>query len=137
MTAGRIKFRSGYRYVLADDHEVLTAIRPQMAIATEYVRLTLDGWLWIGRGYAWDGASGPAVDTGSIMRGSLVHDALYAMMREGHLPQSAREAADRELRRICLEDGMSSIRAWWVYRGVRLGGGPSAALGGDDVREAP
>ena len=37
-----------------------------------------------------------------------------------------REAADRLLQQICKEDGMSSIRAWWVYKGVRIGGGPAA-----------
>ena len=135
-TVGKIRYREGYKYVLAEDHEVLTAIRPSVPIATEYVCLGLDGWLWLSHGYAWDGATG-AVDTKTIRRGSLIHDALYQLMRLGLLPQSAREPSDRELRRVCLEDGMVALRAWWVYRGVRIGGGPSAALGGDDVREAP
>lgn len=60
------------------------------------------------------------------MRGSLVHDALYQLMREGILDHKKdREAADELLREICKEDGMSSIRAWWVYQGVRKGGEPS------------
>ena len=56
-----------------------------------------------------------------------MHDALYQLMGDGLLPLSEREAADATLRRICLEDGMSSIRAWWVYWGVRIGGGHAAA----------
>jgi len=68
------------------------------------------------------------------MRGSLVHDALYQLMREGALPIVYREEADRLLRRICIEDGMSRLRAAWVLRGVRLGGASSAA---PDLLTAP
>lgn len=32
----------------------------------------------------------------------------------------------RVIKRICREDGMSKLRAWWVYQGVRLGGDPAA-----------
>ena len=73
------------------------------------------------------------------MRGSLVHDALYQLMRQGHLdPEEHREIADEELRRICQEDGMSAIRAWWVYQGVRLGGAKSAAQeAAKEVQTAP
>jgi hypothetical protein len=61
------------------------------------------------------------------MRGSLVHDALYQLMRNRHLSDARwRDEADLELKRMCIEDGMSSIRAWWVHRGVRVGGGPAA-----------
>ena len=61
------------------------------------------------------------------MRGSLVHDALYQLMRGKMLDHDLhRKTADRILWRICREDGMSAIRAWWVYQGVRLGGGPAA-----------
>lgn len=95
--------------------------------------------LHVDRGYAWDGPSGPAWDTPTFMRGSLVHDALYQLMREGHLPASRyRDDADRELKLVCVEDGMIALRAWWVYRGVRLGGGPSArGDGGKPTEFAP
>ncbi len=54
------------------------------------------------------------------MRGSVVHDALYQLMREGRLNRDDwREAADDELTRLCLQDGMSKPRAWWVNKGVR------------------
>jgi hypothetical protein len=60
------------------------------------------------------------------MRGSLVHDALYQLMRERHLDIDIhRTAADLLLQQICKKDGMTSIRTWWVYQGVRIGGGPS------------
>ncbi|WP_434068965.1 hypothetical protein [Vibrio campbellii] len=44
-------------------------------------------------------------------------------MREEVLPQSSREQADRLLRQICLEHGMSNFRATYIYYGVRVFGG--------------
>jgi hypothetical protein len=95
-------------------------------------------WLWLGesgqlivkKGYAWDGPSGPTIDTKNFMRGSLVHDALYQLMRLGKIDKNTyRDAADKELVRICREDGMWWIRAQIVYWGVRLGGNTSATVG--------
>ena len=80
------------------------------------------GELLIKEGYSLDGPSGPAIDTKNFMQGSLVHDALYQLIREGHIDPSNKEKADIILRDICRADGMSRIRAWWVYRGVRWGG---------------
>jgi len=85
-----------------------------------FVSLQPDGSLLINEGYAWDGASGPARDTNNIMRASLVHDALYQLGRAGKLNYSRRKAADQAFHRICLEDGMSRFRAWYVYRAVRM-----------------
>lgn len=60
----------------------------------------------------------------TLMRGSLVHDALYQLMRENHLDEDRwRPTADDILRRLCREDGMSAIRAWYVYQGVGNGSG--------------
>jgi len=122
-----IRYKAGYKYQLQETYRVSTPIKPTLPIATEYISLSLAGDLVIQRGYAWDGPSGPTVDTKNFMRGSLVHDALYQLMREGHLvPELHRKPADELLRQMCREDGMCAIRAWWVYWGVRLGGGDSA-----------
>ena len=83
----------------------------------------MSGVLTIKRNYAWDGASGPVFDTRRIMRGSLVHDALYQLMREEHLPQKVRDNADWLLREICIEDGMPKFNADLVYLAVDLFGG--------------
>lgn len=122
---GGIAYKSGYKYQLAADYHVKTGIK--IAVNTQFLVLDGMGGLFIRRGYAWDGPSGPAIDTANFMRGSLVHDAIYQMMREGIIPESCREHSDRLLQKICVEDGMSGLRAWWVYKGVRFGGGPSAA----------
>lgn len=123
-----IRYRSGYKYQLAAEYSINVGVIPDTNIATDFIELNTDGVLVIKRGYAWDGPSGPAIDTKNFMRGSLVHDALYQLMRQEHLSTDRwRERADLELKRICREDGMSRIRAWWVHRGLRLGGGPAAS----------
>lgn len=122
----QIKYREGYKYQLAENYGVATELRPPKPIRTPYIWLSLDGVLTVRKGYAWDGPSGPAIDTKNFMRGSLVHDALYQFLREGKLPQAHRETADRLLQAICIEDGMTALRSWWVYQGVRFGGGPAA-----------
>lgn len=132
-----IKYRGGYKYQLAAGHATKVFVFPTVHIATEYIVLSKEGVLVINEGYAWDGPSGPTVDTKNFMRGSLVHDALYQLMREGLLPEYWREQADKELQRICIEDGMWRIRAWWVYRAVRDFGGSSAAICKTQILEAP
>ncbi len=121
-----ITYKAGYKYQLQEAYVVEVGIEPKAGVETDYLALSTDGTLTVKKGYAWDGPSGPTVDTANFMRGSLVHDALYQLMREGHLDGKLhRERADRLLQRMCVEDGMSSLRAWWVYLGVRFGGGPS------------
>ena len=122
-----IAYKDGYKYQLKQTYAVRIAITPATPIHTEYISLEAPGELTLKEGYAWDGPSGPTIDTPSFMRGSLVHDALYQLMREQHLDHNVyREAADRTLQDICKEDGMWSIRAWWVYHGVRLFADPAA-----------
>ena len=119
---GKIKYKEGYKYQLAEMYSFQTGIVGEVT-NSGYVSLDLDGTLNIMPGYAWDGASGPAFDTLNFRRGTLVHDALYQLIREGLIGIQHRRAADRLLHSICREDGMSAIRAWWVYQGVRFGGG--------------
>ena len=94
-------------------------------VTSMYFLLGNDGTLYIYHGYAWDGASGPAIDTENFMRGSLVHDCLCQMISEGYLDRKYRKRADEILREICLEDGMSKFRAWYYYNAVRIFGARS------------
>ena len=121
-----IKYRSGYKYQLAEDYTGLLLVRPRDLIETEYITLSVRGRLDIRSGYAWDGPSGPTIDTPNFMRGSLVHDSLYQLIRMELLSPGWRVMADQELERICREDGMSWIRGWWIYLGVRIGAGYAA-----------
>ncbi|MSR13823.1 MAG: DUF1353 domain-containing protein [Gammaproteobacteria bacterium] len=122
----RIAYKAGYKYQLKIEYVTQIETAPAQAIVTEYIELGSAGRLLIKKGYAWDGPSGPTIDTLNFMRGSLIHDALYQLIREGHLTESQhRELADRILQRVCREDGMSALRSWWVYQGVRFGGNPA------------
>jgi hypothetical protein len=126
-----ITYRGGYKYQLRYDYAVDTGIRPEKIIKTEYLLLTSEGGLTIRRGYAWDGPSGPTLDSANFMRGSLVHDAFYQLMREGHLDKkTSRKKVDLLLYRMCRDDGMCWLRAQWVYIGVHyfadLAANPSA-----------
>ena len=123
----QILYKKGYKYQLVETHDSSINIKPEQPITTDYIELSEEGRLIIKKGYAWDGPSGPTVDTLNFMRGSLVHDALYQLMREKHLDKEKyRQSADRLLQKICEADGMSRFRAWWVYLGVRWVGDPAA-----------
>src|SRR5260221_14079551 len=122
-----ISYKGGYKYQLKSDCSVDIQIKPTKSIEMEYIGLDTAGKLTIKEGYAWDGPSGPTFDTLNFMRGSLVHDALYQLMREEQLDRATcRETADKTLQAICKEDGMWSVRAWWVYHAVRLFADPDA-----------
>ena len=122
-----ITYNDGYKYQLKEEYSQVIGIKPVADIVTDYVQLDRQGTITIKNGYAWDGPSGPTFDTPSFMRGSLVHDALYQLMRGSFLDHKIhRDAADCILRDICLEDGMWRARAWWVYQAVRRFADPAA-----------
>lgn len=132
-----IKYRSGYRYQLAESYAVKTSIRPPTQIKTQFITMAMDGTLTILAGYAWDGPSG-AIATSSFMRPSLVHDALYQLLRQQLLPAHNRVLADELLRSMCIEDGMWKIRAWWVWRAVtRLAASAASPQSLKEIRSAP
>lgn len=137
MRSPEISYRDGYKYqiqsaykinlnkILKGAHHSLLLF--QEPIVTDYITLSADGVMVIQKGYAWDGPSGPTIDTKSFMRGSLIHDAMYQLMRENYLFHGEyRETADRLLQSICVQDGMSRIRAWYVYQSVRWFADPCA-----------
>ncbi len=116
----QIRYCAGYEFQLAENYSVDVGFRPLVSVSVgEWVALTDQGILSLKAGYAWDGASGPIVQSADIMRGSLVHDGLYQLMRAGLLGQEYRERADGVLKRLCIEDGMSHwlVRAGGLQRG--------------------
>ena len=98
----------GYKYQTTQEVVYKTGwvISRRENVSTDggYVHLTGTGVLTISRGYCWDGASGPTFDTNSTMRASLVHDALYQLLREGELAPEYRLRADQCLKDIMLRD---------------------------------
>jgi hypothetical protein len=138
LSQDKIKYRSGYKHQLFEDYEVQTDIFPPVDIYTKHINLTTEGLLFIKQGYAWDGASGPTFDTKSSMRGSLVHDALYQLMRMGLLAFMWRYVIDKLLQTICVEDGMYRWRAWAWFKAVRWAAGSFALPENKrEVHEAP
>jgi hypothetical protein len=119
-----------YKYQLTESYDLLIGIKGY-EINNNYIKLDTEGNLEISKNYAWDGPSGPTIDTLNFMRGSLVHDALYQLIRIEEIPYHYKEYADLLLKKICLEDGMSNFRANYVYLSVKLFGGASAKPGSE------
>lgn len=126
MTTEYIEYRSGYKYQLATNFEFQTDIIPNEVIKDQFIELGLDGVLNIKSGYAWDGVSGPVIDTERNMRASLIHDALYQLMREKKLSGAYKERADEIFRNICIKDGVEPIIARSYFEVLKLVGTPYA-----------
>lgn len=114
-----------WKYQLWETYSIMTPIRPDgdLPISTDWVHLGLDGHLLIKAGYAWDGCSGPTWDDLTNMRGGLVHDALYGLLRLGLLSKRKRLPVDDFMVQICLQDGMWKVRASIYHAALVTSGG--------------
>ena len=118
-----VRYQGGYKYQLVQTYRDQIPIFPAVDIEIWFISLSTGGDLEIRFGYAWDGPSGPTIDTPSFMRGSLVHDALCQLMRMGLLDRQIwTDPAARLLQTMCVQDGMWKVRAWWVYQGLAVAG---------------
>ena len=113
-----MKYRKGFKYQVAEDEYFITDILGY-DIDLKFLQLTPDGMFLTRHGYAWDGPSGPAVDSDDFMRPSLGHDGLYQLMRLELLPRSLRKQIDKLMHKWCLEEEMLEFRADYCYAGVR------------------
>lgn len=109
----------GYKYELMKFVRIRGVSLPDAG--NRYI-IIWQGTLRILKHYAWDGASGPTWDDKTNMRASLVHDALYQLMRENLLDRKFRKYADQLFRDMCIQDGMGKFRAWYYYQAVRIFG---------------
>lgn len=149
-----IRYKAGYEYQLEEDCAHYVGIQPIAPGGNRFVGMDAQGLLTIGAGYAWDGASGPAIDTKSIMRASLVHDALYQLIRMGVVSPDDRSIADWLLYDMLLADGLmladakpwllrgparalARSRAVWVHAAVRAFGGAYMRAVKDKILTAP
>ena len=107
-----------YMYKTKRKYEQKTTIFDR-TFMNDYLCLTIGGLLIIGRDYYWDGASGVAINCEKNVRASLIHDALYQMIREGVLPLEFRLNADQMFYHVLRQDGMGWLRAKLYYRAVR------------------
>lgn len=111
----------GYKYQTLENYTCPTGIitGKRRAVKDSWVKLDPTGEIHILKGYAWDGASGPTVDSKSSMFASLVHDALYQLMREEQLDRKYRKSVDDLFYNHCIECGMNKKRAKLWYWAVR------------------
>jgi hypothetical protein len=130
----RVVYRDvrGWKYIVDETISYRTTIC-DYARTIDYkdevlARLCPSGELIVRPGYAWDGPSGPTIDTPDWMDASLVHDILYQFMRTGQLPnddsyrsrEKMRRKADDLMYKMLLEAGMPWLRALYSYYGVRF-----------------
>jgi hypothetical protein len=116
-----------YKYQLIGDHtEHLSNVFCKF-ISTDWITVNGDK-ITIKSGYCWDGAS-CAIDTKDFMVASLVHDALYQLIRLEYVSKDKRKLADLILNELCLKYGMSKFRASYVYWAVRTFGGKHIQIG--------
>jgi len=78
--------------------------------------------LLVRSGFAWDGPW-PLPRLRCLLRASLVHDALYHLMRAGKIPWCSRQFADAVFRKLAVEDGAPPWLAAVCYWAVRGFGG--------------
>ena len=123
MKGDKIYYCEGYKYQLRKDYSFKTDVIPEKFIYSNYIRLDIDGMLYIVSGYAWDGATDPAIDSKDNMRGSLVHDALSQLARNGYLNGvKYKKAIDDEYFKILVEDGMWAFRRGLHTIGLSIAG---------------
>lgn len=136
----KLYYRSGIKYQTAEPFAIHTEIRGYEG-SNQFVRITRDGLLTIAANYGWDGGSGPTKDTPSTMIPSLVHDALYQLIRIGVLPRTngkMQAQADALLRSLMdsetpqapgklgwIKERWNDFRGRYWWRGVQLFGDAS------------
>lgn len=119
-----------YRYITLEPYFITlehSSFLPEPVSIGEWVSIWSTGGaeiMKISAGYAWNGPNRPSLKTYNLMRASLVHDPLVQFMAADILPiKPWKLHADREYRRVSVEDGVHPFRAWYQYHGVRLFGG--------------
>jgi len=133
-----IRYRSGYKYQVAKEFHIKLDIVPYAPILRPFVKMDAEGDTWVLSGYAWDGASGPTWDTKNSMRGSLVHDILYQLIRLELIDPKHKEYADGLLYDLCVGDGMFKKRAkYWRWAVLKFGAGSCRPSAEPKVEVAP
>ena len=121
----QLYYKDGYKYLVTRPYSIKLDIIPFKVICLSFktcdisgncveaslVTMTIDGKTTVFPGYAWDGASGPTIDTLSSMIASLIHDVIYQFIRLGLIDEKYKEYADQCLHDLCTEDGMMELRA--------------------------
>lgn len=119
-------FIEGFEYQLVKDFSIQLPITLDKDIEEQFCTISKDGLLIVKEGFAWDGPSGPTINTANSQIAAIVHDALYRMIRHKTLPYDYKAIADKIFYDLLIEHGMFPLRAWVWYIGVVLFGKKSA-----------
>jgi hypothetical protein len=127
-------------FQLTQDYHFESRIKTKNPFMMPFVEYDGESGFILYSGFAWDGPSDPVdpfVPTKDSMRGAAEHDAKYRAMREGLINAELwRKVADQELKEVCMQDGMSMVRADVFYLAVR-DFGAECSIGGNPILEAP
>jgi hypothetical protein len=108
-----LKYVDGYKYQSRNDVLIYVGFEVPQNVVTDLVIYRKDGWMLIKKYFAWDGASGPTIDTDATMMASLAHDAGYSLMRQELLALCARVFFDELLERVMVRDRSQGIIGGW------------------------
>jgi len=118
-------YKKGYKYWFDRYYVGQTSCFPEKTIITDFIVLTTDGKIYLLKGFASDGPSGPTWDTDSIMRASFEHDGIYRLIRWGLLEPRWKDAADLDYMMTCIEDCCFEFRAKGHYWSLQKWGDSS------------
>jgi len=123
---------AGYKWKLMEDFQFAMPLLG-CSVYSRYIELDGGGIVTIKKGYRWDGASGPTIDTPNVRTPSMVHDAFYQLIRTRRIPYEWKTYADNTLFIMLQEDqtdwegnyikGMGGFRARIWKMGVMMFGG--------------
>lgn len=88
--------------------------------------------LYVDRGYCWDGASGPTIDTRATFLASLAHDCLYQLIKVKKLDKRWRYKADLVLYKFMTNNGACKMRASVWKRAVNKFGSITILIGKEE-----
>lgn len=126
--------KANYKYTLVEAYEHKLHSNHFHDVDNDFFSVK-NGILTAQNKYAWDGASGPTIDTKNSMKAGLVHDCLYQGIRLGNYKKEDRKAADQELYDTLRDEGMCWLRAKIWYIALRLFGAGAAKEGHWGKRE--
>ncbi len=133
----KIYFKAGYKYQLTRPYSVFTGIYPKEDIVYPFFTIKENGWLHVKEGFAWDGASGPTLDSKSSMRPSLVHDCFCQAAKDRKIDYKEYAPQYNQLfKKMCIEDGMWGIRANIWLAGVVIGRGGDPDIPDEVIEES-
>lgn len=136
MKGDRIFYKEGYKYQFTRDYSCFTGVLLPQDIIRDFYTLTANGWCHIKKGYAWDGASGPAPDLKSSMRGSAIHDCYCQAAKDGLIEYDvAAPQYHRVFGEQCAEDGMWGWMAELWHAAVVFGRGGDPAVPDDNPEQ--